>query len=196
MSLPASVRAFIAIPLPPEIQKGLFAVEAGLKPVFVSAVRWVAPESIHITLKFLGDMPLARVRQIQDILKRSADLFSPFSITVEGIGAFPNPQRARVIWVGLQAGPELMKLQAFIDQETARIGFASENRAFSPHLTIGRVNQTATAADLSVINASLKSSEPVALGSFMVQAITLFKSDLRPSGAIYTVLSENSLLKN
>lgn len=195
MTISGSIRTFIAIQLPAEIQNGLAKVESELKPLIGTAVRWVPPENIHITLKFLGDTPLQKTKQVQEIIRHTAEFFQPFTISVGQIGAFPNIQRPRVLWVGLQTGPELAKLQAIIDQETARIGFASENRAFSPHLTIGRVNQTNPSAELSNITACVKNYPPITLGSFSAQSVAHIRSDLRPSGAVYTILSEAPLIK-
>jgi 2'-5' RNA ligase len=125
---------------------------------------------------------------IKDTLSNEASKFEPFDVLVEGMGAYPSSRRPRVLWIGLTAPPVLASLQHEIDMATARLGYASEEREFSPHLTIGRVRQNATGAELQKIRGELEQAKVGRLGSFRVDAMHLFKSDLQPTGSIYTRL--------
>jgi 2'-5' RNA ligase len=183
------IRAFIAIELSPEIQERLEGVSAQLKGRLEGApVRWVPIENIHLTLKFLGDVSLSNLDMLKKILAGVSSMHRDFEISAGGLGAFPKIQNPRVIWVGLEAPAELAGLQHAIDQETARLGYAREDRPFSPHLTLGRVSRNATAGDIHGIADVLGGFKVGFLGVACVEAVHLFRSDLNPGGAVYTRL--------
>jgi 2'-5' RNA ligase len=148
----------------------------------------VATENLHLTLKFLGDISPANLERLAGLLTTEAAVHAPFSFAVSGIGAFPNPRRARVIWIGLEAPPALAALQHIVEAAADRLGYPPEERSFSPHLTIGRVDQSATSSDLQKIKTALENTRVGALGTVQVNAIHIFKSDLKPSGSVYTHL--------
>jgi 2'-5' RNA ligase len=112
---------------------------------------------------------------------------------VGGLGAFPSNQRARVIWIGIQAPPELMELQKSIDLKTSALGYASEERNYSPHLTLGRVSKSSTAEDIRRIGQILQEVKVNKLGTNRVEAVHLIKSDLEPGGSVYTILYRAAL---
>ncbi len=185
----AVIRAFIAVELASEITSQLEQVSAGLKQQLQGvAVRWVPVRNIHLTLKFLGDVSTSNLDMLKKILQTEAGGHRPFTIEVSGLGAFPSLQRPRVIWVGVEAPPELSTIQRGIENEMARLGYAREDRPFSPHLTLGRVGRSATPQDVRLISQVLKSSNVGRLGTSPVAAVHLFSSDLRPEGAVYTCL--------
>jgi 2'-5' RNA ligase len=111
-----------------------------------------------------------------------------FGLKFGGLGAFPNPRRPRVIWIGIQAPAGLEALQHGIEAAAATLGYPSEMRPFSPHLTIGRVKQNVSTAEVKNIRTALEATKVGALGTALVSAVHLFKSDLKPSGAVYTRL--------
>jgi 2'-5' RNA ligase len=111
-----------------------------------------------------------------------------FTMSVVGLGAFPTPRRARVVWVGLEAPPALEDLQRGVEAATEQLGYSPEERPFSPHLTIGRVGQNVSASDLHRIHTVLEATKVGILGTFRVDAVHIFKSDLQPGGAVYTHL--------
>ena len=183
------LRSFIAIKIPAEIQDAIARQTAPLQKALPKPlVRWVAPQNLHLTLKFLGDVSPANLERLAGVLKSDAATHEPFSMTVGGLGAFPTPRRARVIWIGLETPACLADIQHGIEAAAARLGYTQEDRPFSPHLTIGRVGQNVSAADLQRVRAALEETKVGALGTVRVDAIHIFKSDLQPGGSVYTHL--------
>ena len=183
------VRAFIAINLSPEIHQNLEEVVRHLKESLPGApVRWVAVKNIHLTLKFLGDVSIANLEILTKILRSEASHHVPFEFSVGGLGAFPSIRRPRVVWVGVEAPTEVHALQHNIEAETQRLGYAREDREFSPHLTLGRVSRNATPKDVQRISEAVGSYKVGFLGAARVQTVNLYRSDLQPSGAVYTQL--------
>jgi RNA 2',3'-cyclic 3'-phosphodiesterase len=181
------IRSFIAISLSPEIYQNLEGVLRELKSRLPgAAVRWVPAKNIHLTLKFLGDVSVANVDMLTKMLQTEASRHQPFEISVGGLGAFPTTHRPRVVWVGLQAPAELISLQRGVDVETARLGYASEDRPFSPHLTLGRVSRNASPEEIRQLSEVLEHYKVGFLGAARVQSVHLYRSDLQPSGAVYT----------
>jgi len=181
------IRAFIAISLSSEIYKNLEKVLGDLRERLPgSPVRWVPAKNIHLTLKFLGDVSLTNQELVVKILQSEASHHAPFEVSVGDLGAFPSIHRPRVVWVGVKAPPELQSLQHGIEAETSRLGYAREDREFSPHLTLGRVSRNATSQDVQRISEVLSSAKVGYLGAVRVQAVNLYRSDLNPQGAVYT----------
>lgn len=181
------IRAFIAIELPQPIHQRLDEVIGNFKKQLEGApIRWVPGQNIHLTLKFLGDVSLANLDLLTKALKNEIAGHTPFEISVGGLGAFPVMRRPRVIWVGVEAPPELAAVQSGVENAMARLGYAREERPFSPHLTLGRVSRNANSADLRRIASVLETSKVSFLGAARAEEVCLFRSDLRPSGAVYT----------
>lgn len=180
-------RSFIAVEIPTGIHRAIAHITQELqKELSRSMVRWVESENIHLTLKFLGDVPPGDLENLAGLLKAELAAHEPFTMSVKGLGAFPNQHRPRIIWVGLEAPVGLAKLQKAVETTAARLEFPAEERPFSPHLTIGRVNQHVSQSDLARIGPVLESTHFGSLGDVNVQAVRIFKSDLRPTGAVYT----------
>ena len=190
------IRAFIAIDLSPEILKRLDNVNAELqKRLSGVPVRWVPVKNIHLTLKFLGDVSVANLDMLMEMLRTCAAQHHPFEISVGDLGAFPSARRPRVVWVGVTAPPDLAALHASIDTETARLGYAREDRPFSPHLTLGRVARNANFRDSQAISEVLYAYKVGFLGATRVESVVLYRSDLNPGGAVYTQLYAVDLSK-
>lgn len=183
------LRAFIAIEIPQgihqAIEKQAAPVRAAINP---SLVRWVPVENIHLTLKFLGDVSPANLEMLEQMLCAEVGHHSSFELEFGGLGAFPTPKRPRVIWIGVQAPAGLEALQHGIEAATATLGYPDEQRPFSPHLTIGRVKQNVGSAGMQQIRNALEGTKVGSLGTARVTGVYLFKSDLKPSGAVYTKL--------
>ena len=188
-----AIRAFIAIELPDAIREKLTHLLDRLKCPETSAVRWVPVSNIHLTLKFLGDTSPNNLEILSKILLAEAARRHFFEFEVGGIGTFPNLRRPRVIWVGVQAPGELLSLQRSIEAEVIRLGYNPDGRPFSPHLTLGRVNQNATPHEVRQISEVLLKQPTEKLGKVAVDRVILFRSDLRPTGAIYTPLATAKL---
>ena len=165
----AVLRAFIAIDLPPEVLQCLDDVSQQLREKLIGApVRWVPVENIHLTLKFLGDVSESNIDMLTDLLQSIVSNVKQFELSVGGLGAYPKPQRPRVIWVGVEAPPDLMNAQRSVESEMSRLGYARERRPFNPHLTLGRVSRHSTNQDVRNIADVIKSNNVGYLGSARV----------------------------
>ncbi|NPV85622.1 MAG: RNA 2',3'-cyclic phosphodiesterase [Anaerolineae bacterium] len=184
----ATLRAFIAIDLSEEVKAEIGMVLRKLQAVSPVPVKWVSPDNIHLTLKFLGDIQPAQVERVGQFLRTEICQFSSFSLTLTGLGAFPNMNRPRVIWIGIGDQPLLLSLQAVIEKGLERLGFPAEQRSFKPHLTLGRVKDSATVGDLKAIAKRLSEIEPRFLASQQVRFVCLYRSILQPAGPIYEQL--------
>ena len=183
------LRAFIAIEIPLPIRQAIFTQTESLRHELGPAlVRWVSIDNLHLTLKFLGDVSPANVEMLAQMLTAGTLGCAPFLIQIGGFGAYPNSRRARVIWIGIQAPAALESLQRGIEAASARLGYEAEDRPFSPHLTIGRVKQQISNADQQYVRAAVDRTKVGALGTAEITSVDLFKSDLQPSGAVYTRL--------
>jgi 2'-5' RNA ligase len=181
------IRAFIAIDLNPEIRRMLEQVTRQLRDRLVDVpIRWVPAENIHLTLMFLGDVSVKNLEILKKVLQNEASSHHSFELSVGSLGAFPNNRHARVLWVGVEAPAELVNVQRGIETAVSRLGYAREERPFSAHLTVGRISRNATSKDIHLISEVLESTKVGFLGVAQVDAIHLLKSDLKPTGAIYT----------
>lgn len=181
------VRAFIAIPLSPDVEARLQQVIDELqRQTPRAAVRWVPAKNIHVTLKFLGDVSAPNLSMVRQVLDREARRFVPFEFSVGELGAFPNLRRPRVVWVGVQAPEEMGTLQRSLENELAHLGYPPEDRPFSPHLTLGRVGRNATPQDVQHIGRLVAEMKIGSLGSLFATALYLIRSDLGPGGAVYS----------
>jgi 2'-5' RNA ligase len=189
------LRAFIAVEIPLEIREAVCQATRALQKGAGSAVRWVPLENMHLTLKFLGDVSAANVELLSQMLHAEAGLFHCFDLGVGGLGSFPSLKRPRVIYIGIQAPPTLEALQRGIESASRRLGYESEERGFSPHLTIGRVKQNITAIEQQAIRRALEETRIDSLGTARVDSVHLYKSDLRPTGSVYTRLFSARLVK-
>jgi len=190
------IRAFIAIDLSPEIQKSLDEVVKNYRAQLPHIpIRWVTASNIHLTLKFLGDVSLSNLNLLTEMIQKEISTHHQFDISVGGSGAFPNIRQPRVVWVGVEAPAELTAIQTGIEMTTARLGYSREERAFSPHLTLGRVSRNITAQDVKVISKILESVRVGFLGATCVEKVHLYRSDLQPTGAVYTQIFSSSLIK-
>lgn len=189
--MPDTIRAFIAIELPEKIIASISNIQESLRS-YGFKVRWVRPQNIHLTLKFLGNVTEAEAEAIGRALTASANDFAPLTIAAKGLGVFPGIKRPRVLWVGVGGQiNELIQLQQSLDEKLAGIGFPREKRAFKGHLTMGRVKAKIDPKRLleAIREFAGFESEP-----FVADKVILFKSDLQPTGAIYTKLLEAPLV--
>lgn len=183
------IRAFIAIELPSEVQTHLGEVQQRIIDRKVRGVRWVTSGNIHLTLQFLGDTSAAKLEALGRDLQPVIAAQEPFTYQVQGLSAFPNLRRPRVIWVGLQAPSGLATLQKLIERTVQKAGLPIEDRSFSPHLTLGRVKRDISPNEIQQLSAALNEIEIGLLGSGIANLVTLFRSDLRPEGPLYTPLA-------
>ncbi|MCI0552970.1 MAG: RNA 2',3'-cyclic phosphodiesterase [Anaerolineae bacterium] len=195
------LRAFIALEIPAKVQKDIYHATSNLRSGIGSLIRWVPAENMHLTLKFLGDISPANVEFLTQMIRAEADSHPCFDIHLTGLGSFPSPKRPRVIYIGIQAPAELETLQHAVESAAHRLGYASDangGRSFSPHLTIGRVKHALriSAADQQKIRRALEETKIDSLGTARVDAVHLYKSELKPTGSVYTRLYSAQLKKS
>ena len=190
-----AIRAFIAIELPPAILDELDKIEARLKPqVPHDTVRWVKADSLHLTLKFLGQVPSDQLSLITSGLRAAVAAHAPFTLEVIGAGCFPNIHRPRVVWVGVKDNNHhLHALQRAVENAIAPLGYPTEVRDFTPHLTLGRLARDVRQIDQKKIGEVVEASAVGSLGRWEVKQVALIRSDLKPNGAEYTILSHAAL---
>lgn len=174
------MRAFIAIDLPESIRAALRHKQASFRSVSPEA-RWTQPEGIHLTLKFLGEISDRKVREVCESLKERGR-FESFAIGLKGFGFFPNARRPRVFWVGVEAPAGLGRLVEQVEEAMGSLGFAREERAFRPHLTLARFRVPQAQPALQMLLSQQGEHE---LGNFEVSEFFLFESKLSPQGAEY-----------
>jgi RNA 2',3'-cyclic 3'-phosphodiesterase len=181
------LRTFIAVEIPSHVQKQIQQTTGPLrKALGTSLVRWVPVQNIHLTLKSLGDVSPANVDHLTQILRIEADACPAFDMQIGELGSFPSLRRPRVLFIGIQAPAELEALYRGIESACVRLGYESEVRRFSPHLTLGRVKQDASALDQQKIRRVLEETKIDSLGTARVNSVHLYKSDLKPTGSVYT----------
>lgn len=183
------IRAFIAISLSDEIHRNLGQVIASLKGRLPSApLRWVPANNIHLTLKFLGDVSVSNQGILFEMLQGEAVRYPSFEISIGNLGVFPSIHRPRVVWAGVEAPQELSALHHGVEAEMSRLGYAPEDRPFSPHLTLGRVSRNAKPGDYRQISDVLSGCKVGFLGAIRVEQVDVYRSDLHSDGAVYTKL--------
>ena len=180
------IRTFIALEIPEDLRETLSRVQQKLIQK-TGGIRWVKPENIHLTLKFLGSTRKDKAEEVCRVLEQTAEGISPFAFNVSGVGAFPNIRNPKVIWAGINADDSLLLFQKKLEDALSSVGFPKEKRSFSPHLTLGRVKDTKARKDLRNI---LEKYSNEGLGSFEFLRIIFFRSDLQPSGPVYSVLKD------
>jgi 2'-5' RNA ligase len=180
-----TIRTFIAIEIPGNIISKIRELQEGIK-VYGLKIRWVRSENIHLTLKYLGDVEAVKIGEIAEAISKTVEGYIPISLKAKGIGVFPGIKRPRVLWVGLTGQLEsLVRLQKTLDENLKVLGFPGEKRPFKGHLTMGRIK-----AKFGDALMAFRSFEPE---TFTASQIILYKSELKPSGAVYTKLSSASL---
>ena len=183
------LRTFIAVDIPSPIRQAIQQKTAALRQTLgARLVRWVAVENLHLTFKFLGDVSPENVKMLSRLLAAEAEPIHAFELQIGGLGSFPSLRRPRVLFVGVQAPAGLEALFRGIEAACTRLGYESESRGFSPHLTIGRVRQEISSSDQQQIRNALEGTKIDAIGAARVDSVHLYKSDLKSNGSVYTRL--------
>ena len=178
------VRTFIAVELTDSVREQMSRLEELLQKEGAK-VSWVKPENLHLTLKFLGNVQAARIDDVVEATQEAAQGIEPFIVFFSGLGVFPNLKRPRVIWIGIEQGTDsLGRIQRELEERLFRRGFTREDREFSPHLTIGRVKSQRGIGGLVL---KLEKTE-FESEKMQVEQVVVMRSDLRPTGAVYTPL--------
>ena len=181
------VRTFLAIDLPASLRSILEQKIQRLKRE-MDGIAWVNQENLHVTLKFFGDTTETQVAEIHRRVEPVFQKFSPFEIELRGFGVFPDTRWPRVLWTGIGGDVDVLTaLVTQVDQAVVPVGFPSEANPFHPHLTLGRIKKAHRRVG-KTISASGVLSDPFSFGRLRVERVTLFKSNLRPNGSVYTKL--------
>lgn len=181
------MRAFVALNLSDAERSRLHASLEPLRALTLP-VRWVGPDALHLTMKFLGDMDREAVAAVDEVLLRAAERRTPVSLRISGLGAFPSLRRAGILWVGVTGDAELAALQRELDPALTRLGFPREQRPFRPHITVGRARSSARALDIERL-VGLVDYE----ATITVETVELMQSHAGPGGARYETLVSRRL---
>jgi 2'-5' RNA ligase len=183
------IRAFIAIEIPVSIQEAIIKQTFRLRQTLGDdLIRWVPAQNMHLTLKFLGDVAASHIDFLKQSVAQIASTSASFDLQIRGFGSFPNSKLPRILWAGIYAPAPLNDLQGSVESASIKLGYKKEDRAFSPHLTLGRVRQNLSSAQLQQIRNAVEQFQLGNIGSARVDSLHLFKSDLAPAGATYTKL--------
>lgn len=196
------IRTFIAVELPAALRGRIADLQQQAKSELTRELRrrapdarlqWVRTESMHVTVKFLGDVTEDSIRDIEQALARIAQSHTAFSVEVGGLGVFPGPGAPRVLWLGLAGGGDrLTALARALDDALAELGYPRDRKPFHPHLTLARIKDRGREVGDALGRTGLL-AQPAALGGLDVSTLSLMKSDLKPGGAVYTRLAEVKL---
>jgi len=190
------VRSFIAIELPDELKLGLIELQARLKAAKQPWVKWVKPDSIHLTLKFLGSIAVDKIGKITGAMEEATEGMSPFHLEVKELGVFPNLRRVQVVWVGISGEVDkLVQLQKRIESNLAPLGFTPESRPFTPHLTLARLRNQASLDERQRLGQLIANTRFEVTYTIEVDTISLMRSQLTREGAIYSQISSAELKK-
>lgn len=179
------MRAFLAVDVDPHLTYKIVEIQKQLAEANAN-VKLVEQENLHFTFKFLGDITPEKTETIIEMTEENIKDYSPFNITINGMGAFPNRDYIRVIWLGVEHPGAFSKVQRELDNAFASLGFKKE-RSYIPHLTIGRVKGTQNKDELAAIVQKLENIE---VGTMNIDRLTLKKSELTPVGPMYTDIHE------
>ncbi len=191
------IRSFIAIELPDEIKSALIKLQSRLKSGKQFPVKWGDPHSIHLTLKFLGNIDVDRIGEITRAIEKSAEGIPPFHLEVKDLGVFPNLKRVQIVWVGVMGQVDrLSQLKQNIETNLTPLGFIPELRPFTPHLTLARLRDRASPDERNSFGQLIASTRFEEVYGFNVGAVNLMKSQLTREGPIYSQLSSVKLKKS
>ncbi|MFH1964375.1 MAG: RNA 2',3'-cyclic phosphodiesterase [Acidobacteriota bacterium] len=183
------IRTFIAVNFPPAVIDKIAGITAYLQTQTPgTALKWVAPENMHLTLKFLGDVREDRVPEVKECLQEALLHHPTFNISVESLGMYPTASQPRVVWLGINDAGNLKQIHHNLAKVLKDFDPAPEKRSFSPHLTIARIRQNISRDIARQVGETLSQFKVDSLGSFEVQTVHLFKSELTPRGPIYSAL--------
>ena len=188
------IRSFIAIELPKELKCGLIQLQNELKSTRYSFVKWVAPEDIHLTLKFLGNIAIHKVDEVIESIDKASEGIWRFQLETTDLGVFPNLRSPKVFWLGVGGSLDaLIALQKRIDDVLEPMGFVAEKRNFTPHLTLARMRESASSQNRRDFAELIAKTHFDIKYKIEVNSVSLMMSQLLPSGAVYSRLAEVKL---
>lgn len=181
------LRTFLAIDLPADMHKTIAQKQESLTRE-LPQINWVEPGNLHITLKFLGDTTEAKIDDLQQVVQQAVKGISPFVLTLRGFGVFPDKRAPRTIWSRIDSDQMVLEdLALQVESSVISLGFPEEDKPFRPHLTLARIKKDHSAVGQAIEKSGML-TDPFIFGRLLVEQVTLFKSDLRPTGSVYTKL--------
>lgn len=190
-----SVRTFIALPLPDSTTRRLGQLISDLKLNAPRGMRWVDEKNIHLTLVFLGDTPQDKIKELAALLADVTSRLTAPIVRFTTLGAFPNPEKMRVFWLGMDSAPALVEVNRQVNLACRQCGLPSEERRFVPHLTLARTPDAFPLTSIAQAAKLIKQPLPVSKSPLLLDQMVIFKSDLQPGGAVYTPLHRFTLTK-
>ena len=188
------LRLFVAVELPAHVRSALGASIERLRSRLSGSYRWVRPEGIHLTLRFLGSVEAERVDELAAALGAAVRTLDPFELRLDAAGVFPNARAPSVVWAGLSGGSAaLTRLVGAVGIATAGVGGPAESRPYTPHLTLGRVRDRLGRQDAEALSAALRGLTYEAAAPFRVEGVSLMRSEIGPGGPRYTRLADAPL---
>ena len=190
MNAATSIRAFVAVSLGKAVREQIALKQAQLAQTWaLPHVRWIPAEQMHLTLRFLGNVETAQLPTLEAALREALQGVSPFRLAARGMGCFPSCQRPNIIWVGLEGGLiALRDVQTRVEHASASFSAHLEERAYHPHLTIGRVKVAGPTG--RALGERIRTESKIAFGEWEVDRVELMRSQLSPKGSVYTTLAE------
>lgn len=186
---------FIAIELPDSVRNDLYELRQTLKTADYTFIKWVNSQGIHLTLKFIGNVKMNMLQPINQAIVEGCSGCKKFSLEIAELGAFPNLKKPRVIWIGVEGNlAELKKLQDLIDAKLEILGFLREKRPFSPHITLARINERADSVKLRDFADIIQKCNYRKRFQIFVEQVSIIRSQLLPTGAVYSKLKEIQLM--
>ena len=182
-----TVRAFVAADLPPEVRDELARVVSALAGARPRGLRTVRPEGVHLTLKFLGNVQRSEVPAVASAISSVVREHRPFTVEIGGFGAYPGERSPRVLWTGVNSPEALFNLQADIEKSLTSLGFSTDSRPWSPHLTLARIRDGTGKRDRRLAWDSLAGLEPISQWT-TISSVSLVASRLTPKGAVYSTI--------
>ncbi len=199
------IRAFLAVEMPRDIRSALVSLQQDVKRQLERTaggqvrISWVRPASMHLTLRFLGDMPDASIDPLQVAIQQAVSVHQPIHLPLERLGVFPSSPQPRVLWAGpsesWEQGPDAQRLRALhrtVEDCCQAADFAPDCRPFSPHLTLARIKEGERQVGLALAQSGVM-DEAMVIGTLPIETIVLMQSELRASGSVYTKLWEAAI---
>ncbi len=189
-----SVRVFVSVGLSTEAREALIDAVERIRQEVPEGIQWARPDGMHLTLKFLGNIPSINVPSLLECIREVACAHPAFGLKLTGLGMFPNRRKPRVLWAGVGGDMDaLSSLQQAAEDAINALGYAPEQRPFRPHITLGRPRRSVSDSQLARIGAVVSGLAPPASLAWQVEHVDVMRSELHPSGARYTVLGSGPL---
>ena len=183
-----SIRSFFACEISPENLSRIDRLLVKLKTSSPKPVKWVRSQNMHLTIKFIGAFNSNDLQNARTGLEKALKSIHPFNIEIKKMGAFPSLSRPKVVWLGINADNTLNPLVKIINSETEKLGYPSEQRPFSAHITLGRVKSYASLDELKMIGNLVNANKNIEIGTQEVVELFFFRSELTPGGPVYSEL--------